>query len=215
MSITIFKPNPRNTGALVSFKLGPDKRGGDTKGELSFYVSIVQQASWDNANKKGSFRENAKNPDKNINIKFNEFEVGGFINSIRRRTEFKGYHTSGESTSVQFSFSPHSKDNQVVGFYFSVLRNGKDKFSVPITFAEAEAIVSWFDFGLKTLFANRFKAETQRFAEGGQAQRQQPARKPEPEPEPEAPAQEEDPFVSGPTETADEGDSGVPENPFG
>lgn len=210
MSQTIYKPNKGNTGALVSFNLGPDKKGGDIKGELAVYINIVKQASWDG--KKGSFKENAKNPEKNINLKINEFEVGGFLNAIRRRVEFKGFHTSGESTSVQFSFTPQDKDGKVVGFYLSVLRNGKDKFSVPITIAECEVLASWFDFGLKTLFSNRFRADVNRFA-GYQEQRpQQQAVEPEPEPEVEQPAPQDD-FSVGPTSEETSEDS--TENPFG
>lgn len=214
MPVKIFKPNPRSTGALFNFNFGPAKKGGDLKGDLALYVSAVQQASWNDANKTGSFKENAKNPQKTIRVKMSEFEIGNFINSIKRRTEFKGYHShDGRAGHVQFSFSPSKTDaGDFRGFLFSILRDGKEKFMVPITAGEAENLLVFLDFGLKTLYANRFKTQFSGEGSAAPAQRQQEAA-----PEPAA-EQEGDPFAETPAkpEAAEETAEEQPEaNPFG
>ena len=52
-------PNSKNTGAAFSFDLAKDK-----KGNAVMYVSMIQQHSWNDKTKSGSFKENAKNPEK-------------------------------------------------------------------------------------------------------------------------------------------------------
>lgn len=209
--ITFFKPNPRNAGFLFSFNVGPAKSSEGRGGELAFYVSSVAQASWDGNKKTGSFSANAKNPQKSINVKLNEFEIGGLINSIRRLTEWKAYHANPNGKDkVQISFSPAVEGEIVKGFFFSLLRNGKDKFTLAINLGECEALAAYFDFGLKTLYSNRFKNSAPA------AQQQAPVRAPKQQ---EAPPQDEQ--SQGDFDNSQGGDEQTPEqgagdeNPFG
>ena len=64
MKFTLYKPNSKNTGAAFSFDLAKDK-----KGNAVMYVSMIQQHSWNDKTKSGSFKENAKNPEKNGTFK--------------------------------------------------------------------------------------------------------------------------------------------------
>jgi hypothetical protein len=224
MPLKIFKPNPRNTGSLCTFNFGPAKKGGDTKGEIALYANILQQATWDAGKKSGSFAENAKNPEKQVRVKFSEFEAGNFMNAIKRRVEFKGYHShDGRVGHIQFAFSPSKDDKgEFRGFLFSVNRDGKEKFVTPITAGEAENLLCFLDFGLKTLYANRFKAQAA-YAQNAAASR--PTQPPKTAAKPAE--QEENPFDSGdsqpPTEQTEEPSEGptgeeqpaVEENPFG
>jgi len=213
--ITFFKPNARNAGFLFSFNFGPSKSGTGLKGELSLYVSSVAQASWNPTTKTGSFSANSQNPAKSINVKLNEFEAGAIINSIRRLTEWKGFHSHpGSKDKVQLSFSPAVQDEIVKGFFFSLMRNSTDKFTLAISLGECEALATYLDFGLKTLYSNRFRLQF-----GGQEgqQTEAPAAPAAPTRQQQAsqPAQEENPFEQGETQEEappqeEEGD----QNPF-
>ncbi len=74
--------------------------------------------------------------------------------------EFKGYHThEGRAGHVQFSFTPslHKETQAFQGFAFSILRDGKEKFFLPLTPGEAENLTVFLDFYLKMLYQNRFR----------------------------------------------------------
>ncbi len=77
MSIQIYKPNKNNTGFGFSFSAGVDKK----TNEPVLFVNAISQYSWNNGS--GTFQGNSNNPDKTITVKFNEFECGAIINSIK------------------------------------------------------------------------------------------------------------------------------------
>ncbi len=228
--ITFFKPNPRNAGFLFSFNFGPAKSGGSLKGELALYVSSVAQASWNAQAKTGSFSANARNPQKSINVKLNEFEAGSIINAFRTLGDWKGFHAfPGSPDKVQLSVSPSIKENVIQGYFFSVTRNSTDKFTLALTLGECETLAMYLDFGLKTLFSNRFRAQVEYQNNQAQAPQvaapvtasrpaaaarpAQPSRPPTPPPAP-VETQEDNPFEQGEVveeAPADEGDG----NPFG
>lgn len=208
MPVKIFKPNPRNTGAIGTLNFGPAEKGGSLNGEIVPYINILLQASWDEATKRGSFKENSKNPEKHISVKLSEFEAGHIINSIKRRVEWKGFHTSGDNK-TQISFTPSTKDNVFMGFRFSCLKNGKDVFAFTVNPGEAECLLIYLDTGLKMLYSGRIK--NQNFQAGGQQAR--PAARPQqaaPKPQEEDSGAEagEEPFSGNVPENAKE------ENPF-
>ena len=78
MSLQIYKPNKSNTGFAFSFYMGEDRK---TKLPILFLNAIAQH-SWDDKIRIGSFSGNKENPEKNLSIKFNEFEVGASISAI-------------------------------------------------------------------------------------------------------------------------------------
>lgn len=209
MSLPIYKPNAANKGSAFTFNFGPAKKGGDLKGDLALYVSTVLQASWNAGTKTGSFKENAKNAAKTCNIKLSVFEAGGLINAIKRRVEFKGFHTfPGSIGSIQFSFAPSLKEDVFNGFVFSILR-GTDKavFRMGIAPNEAEILLYFLDFGVKQHFANRFKAQF-----GGSVA--SPQAGPQTAPRAKETVQEEQPIEDG-TPVEPEETVSPEENPFG
>ena len=149
MKFSLYKPNSKVTGCAFQFKIG------ETKGkEKVLYVSAIQQSSWNENTKTGSFSDNAKNPEKNINIKLNENEIGGLLYAIRVYTEFSAFHTFDENK-TQISFKPYTKQNGSKAFSFSVSRNGNQKFGIGIELSEAETLSEFLKFTLNQIFSER------------------------------------------------------------
>lgn len=147
--IQIYKPNPSNTGCAFSFSLGFNKTG-----EPCVYVNGVKQASWNAQTKKGSFAENAKDPEKSLALKFNEFELGGFIRAIENYEEYKAFHTF-EQNQTSISFKPYAKRDGGKAFSFGVTRNSTLKFGVGIELSEAIALREFFQYCLREIFTYR------------------------------------------------------------
>lgn len=149
MKFSLYKPNAKVTGCAFQFKIG------ETKGkEKTLYVSAIQQSSWNENTKTGSFSDNAKNPEKNINIKLNENEIGGLLYAIRQYTEFSAFHTFDENK-TQISFKPYTKQNGAKAFSFSISRNGNQKFGIGIELSEAETLSEFLKFTLVQIFSER------------------------------------------------------------
>ena len=70
MNLSLYKPNSKNSGCAFNFSIGPG-----TKGVPSIYCSAIQQYSWDSSTKTANFAKNREDPEKNINIKFNELKL--------------------------------------------------------------------------------------------------------------------------------------------
>ena len=67
MSLQIYKPNAKNAGCACSFRFGVDLKSQ----EPVVFINAIQQHSWDNNNKIGSFSENRNDPDKSLTVKLN------------------------------------------------------------------------------------------------------------------------------------------------
>ena len=89
MSLSLYKPNPKNTGCGFSFQLGINNK----TQEPVLYVKAIKQHSWDKTKRQGYFQKNVGIADKNITIKFNEFEVGSLIYAISTRGEYSTFHS--------------------------------------------------------------------------------------------------------------------------
>lgn len=151
MSISIYKPNAKNSGCAFSFRYGVQ----DNK-EPCLYVSAIQQHSWDSNSRTGNFSANANNPSKNLKIKFNEFECGSIISCFKRRYEYNTFHTFEENkTTIKISpwdkeikmssLNPSTKKledkKQIVpAFGISITRNGADSFKISLEPGEVEVI---------------------------------------------------------------------------
>jgi hypothetical protein len=152
MSIQIYKPNKNNTGFAFSFYIG-EPRGNHTP---NLFLNAIAQHSWDSSKRLGSFSGNKNDPDKNISIKFNEFECGAIINCINNRYEWNTYHAF-EQNKTQIKISPWDKKVKVTkinqqtkqpfdqeitvpAFGLSVTRNGNQNFKIPLEPGEAECI---------------------------------------------------------------------------
>ena len=168
MSISFYKPNSKNTGCGFSFQLGVDKK---TK-EPTLYTKAIKQHSWNTETKTGYFSKNAKDPDKNIIVKFNEFECGAIMGSIRRREEYNTFHSFGEDKTI-IKVSPWDKKAKksykdedgswkekwvtVKAYSISFTRNGNQTFGIGIEPGEAEVIMEYLRYSLSELFNFRTK----------------------------------------------------------
>ena len=109
MSLQIYKPNKSNTGFAFSFYMGEDR-----KNKLPIlFLNAIAQYSWDDKKRIGSFSGNKDNPDKNLSIKFNEFEVGSIISAIKNRFEWNTYHAF-EENKTQIKLSPWDKPIKII-----------------------------------------------------------------------------------------------------
>ncbi len=166
MSISIYKPNAKNTGAGFSFQMGIDSK---TKDPTLFVKSILQH-SWDATKKQGYFKDNLDNPDKNIIVKFNEFEMGHIIHAFRTRMDYSTFHAFGDDkTSIKFA--PWDKKSKksvkdaegnwqekwitVPAFGIQFTRNGNQTFQISLEPGEAEVVMEYLSFILKEIFSCR------------------------------------------------------------
>ena len=145
--VKLYKPNSKNTGNAFSFSMGVS---GKDK-EPCVYINAVQQHSWNDKTKTGSFSENAKNPEKTISVKINEFEMGGFIRAIEEYSEFKAFH-SYEDNKTTINFGPYTKQDSSKAFSLSVNKNSALKFGIGIEMSEAYVLREFFKNVLVEIF---------------------------------------------------------------
>jgi len=145
MKFTIYKPNSKNTGAAFSFDLTKDK-----KDNAIMYVSMIQQHSWNDQTKSGSFKENAKNSEKSGTIKLSPNEAGEILSSFKTRIPFLAFHRRGEDTTI-IKFTPWDKKKKIKNldgdqwydtpaFGISVTRNSSQTFKLPLEAGETEVL---------------------------------------------------------------------------
>jgi hypothetical protein len=152
MSIQIYKPNKNNSGFAFSFYMGENFKD---KTPILFMNAIAQH-SWDASRRIGSFSANKGDPEKNISIKFNEFECGSIVSAVRNRFEWSTYHAF-EENKTQIKLSPWDKKVKVSklnsstkeyyeenitvpAFGLSVVRNGNQTFKIPLEPGEVECL---------------------------------------------------------------------------
>jgi len=174
MSLSFYKPNSKNTGCGFSFQVGVDNKSK----EPALYVKSIKQHSWDSNKKQGYFSKNSGDPEKNITVKFNEFECGEFISAIKNRREYSTFHSFGEDKTV-IKFSPWDKKSKksqknesgewedkwvtVPAFSLSFTRNGNQMFGIGIEPGEAEVINQYLKFFLSKLIEARFNKQQESF----------------------------------------------------
>jgi hypothetical protein len=149
---SLYKPNSKNTGCAFAFKEGVTGKNY----EPCVYVNGIQQHSWNETTKNGSFSENAKNPEKIIAFKLNEFELGGLINAIENRVEYKAFHTFDENKTV-INFKPYTKQDGTLAYSLSVAKNSTIKFGVGIEVGEAYVLREFCKNVLHNIFEFRYK----------------------------------------------------------
>ena len=182
MSIQIYKPNKNNTGFAFNFSKGIEKRSG----EPVLYVSAIAQHSWDENKKLGSFTANKDNPDKNLNLKFNEFECGSICDCIERRHEYSTFHQFEENkTTIKFTpwdkqvkgqkFNPSTKKFEEYTFIspcfgISITKNGNNTFKIPLESGEVYCIKEYIRNIILNIYNYR---DTNRLKEYGQPKSQE------------------------------------------
>jgi hypothetical protein len=149
MRLNFYKPNKSCTGTAASFNVSKDEKG------LTLYTSFVKQAGWDEASRKGSFTQNAKNPEKTAALKLNQTEAASIIRSVRKETKFSTVHVyQGSSTSIMFG--PYEKKIGGSAFSFSIKR-GEQQFSISFELGESELLAQF----LESYLAESFRVEAQ------------------------------------------------------
>jgi hypothetical protein len=145
MKFTLYKPNSKNTGSAFTFDSTEDRNGKPT-----LFVSMIQQYSWDEQRKTGSFKENAKNEEKSTTVKLTDAEAGEFISSFKSRIPFVGFHKTQDKTTV-IKLTPwdktrliKNKDSQETyktpAWGLTITKNSAQYFKLPIEAGEAEVL---------------------------------------------------------------------------
>lgn len=144
MNLQLYKPNAKNTGCAVNFSIS---QKGD---KPTFFLNAIQQYSWDDSKRSGSFSGNKDNDEKKIAIKLNEGELGELVSSFSSRIPWNGFHDfGGNKTSI--SLTPWDKDRKVKtkegertfkvpAFGLSIVQNGSKKFRFSLEAGEAELV---------------------------------------------------------------------------
>jgi hypothetical protein len=143
MRLNFYKPNKSNTGTALSFNVVSRQTKETPENGLDLYVSFVKQASWNESTRKGSFSENAKNPEKTASLKLNETEAATIIRSVRLGTKFSTVHAyQGSTTSIMFG--PYQKKNGDNAFSFSI-KKGEQSFLIGFELGEGELIAQFLE----------------------------------------------------------------------
>ena len=167
MSIQIYKPNKSNTGSAFSFSMGYDKK----TNEPTLFVSAIMQHSWDDSKKRGSFIANKDIPEKTATLKFNEFECGSIINSIKNRFTYETFHKF-ENNKTVIKFTPWDKQSKISkydassktykettetipAFGMTIIKNGNLTFKISIEPGEAECLSSFLETVLGRIYKHR------------------------------------------------------------
>jgi len=155
MSLSIYKPNAKNTGCGFSFQCGKDAKSGNP----SLYIKAIHQHSWDDKKKKGFFQQNVGDPDKNITVKFNEYEVGEMLHAFARRSEYSTFHSFGEDKTsiklVPWDKKVQDSTNPRPCFGLSFTRNGNQSFKISLEPGEIMALVEFFRYVLQHLYQEK------------------------------------------------------------
>jgi len=145
MKFTLYKPNAKNTGSAFTFDSTKDRNG-----KPVLFVSMILQHSWNDERKTGSFKENAKNPEKSTTIKLTENEAGEFLSCMKTRIPFVGFHKTEDKTTI-IKLTPwdknriiKNKDGQETfkspAWGLTVTKNSSQFFKLPIEAGEAECL---------------------------------------------------------------------------
>jgi hypothetical protein len=169
MSISLYKPNKSNTGFAFSFSRGLDKKSQ----EPVLYIRAISQHSWDDSRRIGSFSANKDNPEKTINVKFNEFECGSILSSFRNRNTYDSFHKF-ESNQTVIKFTPWDKKSKInkldpktqeykesfqiiPAFGISMIRNGNQAFKISLEPGEVECLCEFMKIILKDIYNTRIE----------------------------------------------------------
>jgi hypothetical protein len=145
MKYTLYKPNSKNTGSAFSFEVGKAKNG-----DPALYVSMILQHSWNDQTKNGSFKENAKNPEKSATVKLSVTEAGELLSSFKSRIPYTTFHKSNDDTTI-IKIAPWDKERKVKdasgeksyqapAFGMTISKNSSLQFRLPMEPGEVEAL---------------------------------------------------------------------------
>ena len=158
-----------------------------------FYVNAIQQYSWDDKKKTGSFIKNKDAEDKNVSFKLNDFELGEILSSITSRVPWNGYHSYNDNTTM-IRFAPWDKPRKIKGkdgadqtftspaFGISVTRNGNQNYRIALEPGEVEVLKKLIERYFEEIFNAKAKEqESYQRSEGRSATKPQQKASQEPE----------------------------------
>jgi hypothetical protein len=145
MRYEIYKPNPKNTGCAASFAASEDEDG-----KMILFLNVIQQASWNDSTKTGSFSANKNDPTKSASVMFNATECGTILYAFDKRVPRQFYHKTQKGTKA-VTISPWDKTMKVRvkgneiespshAFGLSVVVDGANSFSLPLEPGEIENV---------------------------------------------------------------------------
>jgi hypothetical protein len=161
--ITLFKANPRNTGALVSFKFtAKSNKKGEPFKEGAVYVSLVKQVSWNESNKTGSFSGGSQ-----TSIKLSPIEVGRFIRVLEKDETYNTVHRSDSGMTI-IDFKPYVKNGEFKGYGLAINKNTdgeKESFMVGIGLGEDVQVREFLKLALEHIHLAAYAEEKRRTEE--------------------------------------------------
>jgi hypothetical protein len=147
--LTFFKAQKTGRGHCVSFKV--DDRTGD------FFLSMSKQTSWNDEKRTGTFANTREKPELGVNVKLSQSEVAGFIDAIKRNSEFKFYHDFNNKV-TSGNFAPYKdKEGKPMGFSLFITKDANlgekaTKFNVGFHYNEAELLKIFLEKSLSVSF---------------------------------------------------------------
>jgi hypothetical protein len=138
MSISIYKPNAKNSGSGFSFQVGMSSKNY----EPTLFIKSILQSSWNSDKRVGSFKGNLDNPDKNIIVKTN--------------IKFMPWDKKAKKSMKNSNGQYEDQWVEVPAFSVSFVRNGNQSFVIGLEPGETETVSEFLKFYLKTLFSHRF-----------------------------------------------------------
>lgn len=155
----LYKASKSNRGCACSMSFN-SKEG-------SLFIQLIKQVSYNEERHIGSFAGGEK-----IVIKSTIFEIGSFLDVLRRNVEYSTVHKSKDAT-TQIWFAPYfvGEGDQKTqrGYGLRVTKKTTDnkevKFLMPFNFGEAEVLKSYLDFVLRHIFSAEYAEEKKRFKE--------------------------------------------------
>lgn len=151
--IRYYKGKPDNKGCACTFWLNTEHN--------TFWASLLKQHSWDAKKKIGHFKASNDDQSKKAVVKFSEFEICKFIDSIKNDTTFDGYHGS-QAQIIKFKFEPYKAD-KFQGFILRVQKEDKEdstnkvNFSMGFSTAEALRLAIYFENALSRIDNESFQ----------------------------------------------------------
>ena len=180
MSLTLFKPNKANRGALFSIRFAAklNKKDEDFK-EGGFFINVIKQVSWDDSRHIGKFGGG-----ENITIKIGKEEAAKIIHVIERNANlgdisghkqedltkifgFSNMHKSGNKTTY-INFSPWQRkgDTEQSGFVFyftQAVEDGKTTIGATFPYGDDILLREYLKLGLEHINMASYQEDKKRF----------------------------------------------------
>lgn len=171
MNYTVFKPNTKNSGGILKFRVSTVKNEKKDIWEERLFVELVPQNGWNEKTKTGSFDASSKKF-----VMLNTNEAGEILHAIETKIPFETYHKSGDSgTFIKFApfvskrkfgkegMTGHRVDD-VFNFAFGIV--GDLKLSVSLAPGEVFALKVFLEKFIVSSCSLAGKEEDRKFKQG-------------------------------------------------